>query len=220
MPNLDNVILYGPEWSAYTRTVRLVLLEKEIDYVLEDVDFSNGTMPAEHFKLHPFGKVPVLSHGEFTIYETSAICRYLDAAFDGLALEPTNIHKLGRMAQVIAVFDAYLSEEIRMGYVSELLINPKLGFSSDEEKAAKSRATIEKAFEGLAGLLTSDKFFVGEKLTLADLHAAPLFDYLEMTPGGGEIIATQPRLRTWWGSIKTRTSMIDTAPDLSVFNLV
>ena len=88
MPNLDDVILYGPEWSAYTRTVRLVLQEKEIDYVLEDVDFSNGIMPAEHFKLHPFGKVPVLRHGEYTLYETSAICRYLDAAFDGIALEP------------------------------------------------------------------------------------------------------------------------------------
>ncbi|MGB3408268.1 MAG: glutathione S-transferase N-terminal domain-containing protein [Jannaschia sp.] len=37
---------------------------------------------------HPFGRVPVLSHGAFTLCETGAIILHVDRAFDG----PTRPH--------------------------------------------------------------------------------------------------------------------------------
>ncbi len=33
---------------------------------------------AEHLARHPFGRVPVLEHDGFMLYETQAILRYLD----------------------------------------------------------------------------------------------------------------------------------------------
>jgi len=215
---MSNLTLYGPIWSAYTRTARLALAEKEVNYNLKEVDFSNGVMPAEHFKLHPFGKVPVLAHGNYVIYETSAICRYIDKAFSGPSLQPTDVQQLGRMAQLIAILDAYLSEEIRMRFVNELLIKPRSGLAPNKERVESSRACIQKAFIGFADLLENTTFFVGQRITLADLHAAPLFDYLDETPGGDKLINTQPKLRDWWSSMKTRSSVISTKPDLSVFD--
>ncbi len=57
--------------------------------------------------LNPFGRVPVLRHGQFDLYETSAITRYVDAAFDGPRLVPDDPRASAQMAQVIAVIDAY-----------------------------------------------------------------------------------------------------------------
>jgi len=214
---MTNVTLYGPNWSAYTRTVRLVLAEKEIEYDLKEVDFSDGVMPAEHLNLHPFGKVPVLTHGNHTIYETGSVCRYIDEAFTGLVLQPSNAKRLGRMAQIISILDTYLSNEIRMGFVNELLFKPKIGLVPDQDRVKNARQKILYAFSAISDLIETGGFLVDQKITLADLHAAPLFDYLNKTPGGEELINSQRRLKNWWLTIESRSSMVNTEPDLTPF---
>jgi hypothetical protein len=41
----------------------------------------------EHLARHPFGRVPVLEHGRFSLYETQAILRYLDRAWVDALIE-------------------------------------------------------------------------------------------------------------------------------------
>ena len=214
---MTHLTLYGPNWSAYTRTVRLVLAEKNIEYELKEVDFSNGVMPAEHLNLHPFGKVPVLAHENFILYETSAICRYVDEAFDGPALQPRDSKRRGRMAQIISILDTYLSFEIRMGYVNELLFKPIIGVEPDEDRIKISRKRIYHAFGAVSDLVDSSIYLAGKNISLADLHAVPLFDYLAKTPEGNDLIDSQPILRQWWQAIKSRPSIINTEPDLTNF---
>ena len=215
---MADITLYGPNWSAYTRTARLTLEEKKIAYELKEVDFSSGAMPPEHFNRHPFGKVPVLAHGSFMIYETSPICRYVEEAFDGPVLQPRDAQQLGRMVQIISVLDTYLSVEIRMGYVNELFFKPMTGLLPDEDRVTIARQRILKGFSVLGDLIENGSYFTGQNITLADLHAAPLFDYLDKTPGGDKLIDSEPGLRTWWILIKNRPSMVSTEPDLSVFS--
>ena len=43
-----------------------------------------------HRRRHPFGRVPVLQHGNFWLYETAAIGGYVSDAFDGPRLEPAD----------------------------------------------------------------------------------------------------------------------------------
>lgn len=213
----QTVKLYGPNWSAYTRTARLTLIEKNVDYALIEVDFSSGVMPVEHQDLHPFAKVPVLCHGDFQLYETTAIGRYIDSAFDGPNLQPDNAQSLGRMAQIIAVIDAYLSEPIRMGFVSECLIHPMLGVATDHVRVKDARNEILHGFQALGECIDGEHFLAGDQLSLADLHAAPLFDYLALSPGGEELIHSHARLRQWWTAFKSRPSLQNTTPDLTVF---
>lgn len=212
------VILYGPNWSAYTRTVRLTLIEKNVPHQLVDVNFASEVMPEAHWQRHPFGKVPALGHGDFLIYETAAICRYLDAAFTGPPLQPTRPKALGRMAQVIGILDAYLSQEVRMGYVNERLIKPLVGSVVDEPRVAKAHAAIVNGFRALANCVGDSAYLVSDGLTLADLHAIPLFGYLALTPGGNELIDGEPRLMRWWSRLRTRDSVLATEPNLAVFN--
>ena len=151
------------------------------------------------------------------LYETAAICRYIDAAFPEPPLQPTNARLLGRMAQIINILDTYISEPARMGFTSELLINPLMGVTPDTNRAQRAASSLEKAFKALCDCTTPDPFFTGKSITLADLHAIPIFDYIDRTPGGSKLINDKAKLNQWWSKIKNRPSVVETRPDLSVF---
>ena len=79
-------IIHGPDYSTYTRTVRLGLEEKGAAYELRPIHILGGESPAAN--LQPFGKVPGFEHDAFFIYETSAITRYVDQVFPRLRSSP------------------------------------------------------------------------------------------------------------------------------------
>ena len=78
--------IIGSSRSSYTRVARMVCEEKGIDYTLTETLLGSPEVCA----IHPFGKMPVLRHGDFTLFESKAIASYLDAAFPGPALTPTD----------------------------------------------------------------------------------------------------------------------------------
>lgn len=87
------VHIYGPNFSTFVRTVRLVCEEKSISYST-GLSVGGKDVPSKsdhHFKLHPSGKLPVLIHDGAVICETVAICRYLDQAFPGPDLQPASV---------------------------------------------------------------------------------------------------------------------------------
>jgi glutathione S-transferase len=105
---MDDVTLFGLERSVYTRIVRLVLEEKAVAYTLRETEiFGSDGVPAEHLVRHPFGRIPALRHGDFSLYEASAIARYVDEAFAGPALQPTAPRARARMNQAISILDSY-----------------------------------------------------------------------------------------------------------------
>ena len=103
---MGNPVVHGPGFSTYVRTVRMALQEKGVHYEHNDFNFLEG-MPREQLERHPFGKVPAFEHDGFALYETFAICRYVDEGFDGPALQPSDARARARMTQVICVLDSY-----------------------------------------------------------------------------------------------------------------
>ena len=74
--------IFGVPPSPFTRAVRLACHEKGVDYELVPTR-PGGTAP-----LNPLGKIPMMKHGDFTLYESPAIARYVDHTFDGPPLWP------------------------------------------------------------------------------------------------------------------------------------
>src|ERR1044071_1725238 len=64
--------------SAYLWTAMHVADEKSVCYEFFPLTYRSP----EHLRLHPFGKMPVLQHGDTFLYETLAITHYIDTAFD------------------------------------------------------------------------------------------------------------------------------------------
>ena len=76
------VRLYGVSGSPNVPGAMLGLAEKGVEYELAPVMPSDFKKP-EHLALNPFGRVPVLDHDGFVLYETQAILRYVDLSGPG-----------------------------------------------------------------------------------------------------------------------------------------
>lgn len=79
--------IIGSLRSTYTRVVRMVCEEKGIEYVLSEAQLG----APEVFAIHPFGKMPVLRHGDVELFESKAIATYLDRRFAGPSVFPNEL---------------------------------------------------------------------------------------------------------------------------------
>jgi len=205
-------ILYGPRFSSYVRTVRLVLAEKEVAYDLCDVDtMSGGNKEPAHLARHPFGKTPAFEHEGFVLYETCAITRYIDEAFAGQRLQPGDPGGRAIMAQCISIIDSYAYQPMIQGIVIPRFRAARTGKKPDE---AVIEAAVPAASEALAAMeaLFVGEFIAGKFLSLADLHFAPICDYFRQTPEGESLFSGTPKLSRWWSTMSRRPSIEATQP--------
>lgn len=211
---MATVTLHGPGFSTYTRTARLTLEEKGVDYELDEINFIADGMPAEQIARHPFGKVPALTHDGFVVYEACAIARYVDEAFDGPALQPADPQGRARMTQICSVLDSYTYGPAIPKLVIQRLVVPMMGGETDEAVIEAALPDVAKALEVLNALVGARSHLVGDAVTLADLHLVPIYDYVSKTPEGESLLQATPDLRRWWDGMSARESVAKTAPQL------
>lgn len=204
-------ILYGLSRSVYTRIARLALEEKGVRYALDEVDIFGGAgVPRDHRRRHPFGRIPTLTHEVFQLYETVAITRYVDEAFAGPALQPAEPKARARMTQIMSVLDAYGYRPMIWGVFVQRVAIPRKGGAPNDAIVAESMEQVKTCLTALDALLGDSRFFAGDQLTLADLHAAPMLLYFSLTSEGGDLLKVHRRLHHWLSEITSRPSVIRT----------
>src|SRR5947209_18893732 len=114
---MSDVTDYGFPRSTFVKVVRLILTEKGADYHFHDTE-TEMYLPV-HLERHPFGRVPVLRHGDFMVYETSAIAAYVDEVLPGPKLTPTDARARARMNQWISNLNCYFYPEFIYHVVHE-----------------------------------------------------------------------------------------------------
>ena len=208
-------VIYGPGYSTYVRSVRLVLEEKGAAYELVEVDMLKGeTKAPAHLVRHPFGVVPAFEHDGFALYETGAIVRYLDKVVPGPSLAPGEPKATARMDQIMGILDAYAYPSMISALVMQRLLAPMLGGTPDEAVIAAALPRIRTVLAELERLRGAGPMLVGGSLSLADLMAAPIFGYLTATPEAEQLLRPHAGLRAWWQAVAARPSMAATAPKL------
>jgi len=200
-------VLFGPAYSVYVRIARIVLTEKGVDHdhVAFDV-FNQDDWPADWLQRHPFGQVPAFEHDGFRLYETRAITRYIDEAFDGPALQPESAQGRARVEQAISVLDAHGYRPMVWGLFVERVSRGESG-ESDEEVIAAALPQAADCLAALAGILGEGDYFGGAGFGLADAHAAPIFDYFAKAPEGRVLLDAVPALAAWWARVGARESV-------------
>jgi glutathione S-transferase len=205
---MSDPVLYGLSRSVYTRIARLALEEKGVRYSLEEVEiFGAAGVPAEHLARQPFGRVPAFAHDGFVLYETGAITRYVDEAFAGTRLQPQDSRAQARMNQVIGIVDSYAYRPMIWGVFAARIVAPEEGTEPDEALVAESLAKSRTCCRALEEILGSKRWFTGDELSLADLHALPILLYFAMTSEGTDTLAAHPRLRAWLDHAAARPSV-------------
>jgi glutathione S-transferase len=203
---MTETILYGIAASPYVRSARLGLEEKRVPYDFVDLPLA-GIKEQPHMSRHPFGRVPAFEHKGFPLYETQAILRYVDAAFPGEPLQPTDPRQAARMNQIIGIVDAYVFQNISFGISYQRLVAPRLGKAPDEAKIAESLPKARVCIEALDQLKGDNKYLAGGALSLADLMLAPHYFYFQLTPEGRDVLGPHERLRRWWQQVESRDSV-------------
>src|SRR5215475_12714139 len=164
---MSEIVVYGFPRSTFVNIARLVLTHKDVAYRFEDLEPVMGK--PEHLALHPFNRVPIFRHGDFILYETSAIVSYIDEAFDGPRLTPQDQRARGRMNQWISVVNSYVYPYMIYHVTHERLVFPELGIASDDKVVAHALPKVEIALSVLERELSDGRdYLLGSELTLAD----------------------------------------------------
>ncbi|HWE99860.1 MAG TPA: glutathione S-transferase family protein [Caulobacteraceae bacterium] len=200
-------VVHSIPGSPFGRTVLATLEEKGVDY-----RFAPVTPPAhrgeEHRARHPFGRVPAIEHDGFGLYETSAIVRYIDRAFDGPALTPADARSAARMDQAMSVSDWYLFQGVGNVIGFQRVVRPILmGQPADEAACAAAMPQARIVVAALEAMLADGPYFAGESISLADLMIAPQLDFMAQSPEWAELGPAAPRLDAWLARINVRQSL-------------
>lgn len=207
------ITLWGFDGSTYVRTVKMMFVEKGFsDYEQVPLNVLEGEpQQPEHLKRHPFGKVPVLDHGDVRILETAAIGRYLNDVLPGRSLIPATPLDRARMDMIVGIIDSYGYAAL-LGGVSAYHLFPD--FVGGKNDAARNEG-IENGRKVLALAMQtrgSSDFIAGD-LSLADLFLAPIVAYVALTPDADAIFDIEG-FADWWTRIQALDSFRTTAPDL------
>lgn len=212
---MTEIILHGISFSPFVRSVAMALDIKGVPYrhwALGLRPDPTGLGSPSHLALHPFGRVPILDDGDFRIYETQAILRYLDARYPQAPLQPADPRALGRMSQAMGILDCYLFTRSVRPIGAERVVKPAvMGIVDDDAVVAAALPETEVCIAALGDLLGDNPYLAGDTLSLADLMLAP---HLHMLVGAAEVRAMLEgkALFTWLERMLAHPSMVATPP--------
>ncbi len=192
----------------------MALQEKGIASAYCELNPFDHPVPPALSAMHPFGRVPVLTHDDFAIYETTAILTYLDNAFIGPALTPTDPRTAARMAQIIAICDAYAYRPLVRQVFSHGVFRPHAAETADPARVASGLVAAEIVLDACERIAAEALVLNATRLTLADIHLAPMISYFAMLPAAAAALRQRPALARWYVWIERRDSFQLTNPGL------
>ena len=208
---MSDIVIHGFAASTYARTARLAAEEKGLAYSLVDPEMGTDG----YLKLHPFGKMPAMTHGDVHLFETFAIARYFDEAFDGPALQPAAPAARARMTQWVSVYVDYLYVTIVRGLIVPRLVYPMRGVPVDEDALKENLPAVDSQLAIVDGALAGAPYLTGAEPSLADLFVTPMIAYLPAMPEGEAALAKCRNIQAWQERMSGRGSFTETQPQLA-----
>jgi len=203
---MSEIVVHGVPGSPFLRAVQMGLEEKQATYRLQ------AMKPGEHKSIeylekHPFGRIPLIEHGNFVLYETQAILRYIDSEFPEPPFVPKNHQAAARMNQIIGINDWYFFPKVAAVIVFHRIVGPRLlGTATDEAAIEAAMPMARTCIAELNRLLGPQPFLAGDNLSMADLVLAPQLDFFAETPEGDSLLA-HTQLEDWLDRMNNRPSM-------------
>ncbi len=208
---MADLVLHGFPPSTYMRTARLACEEKGVPYTIAGFEFGS----AEHRAVHPFLKMPAMTHGDVRLFETLAIAVYVDEAFDGPRIQPADAAGRASMFQWVSVLLDYVYPTVVGGLVLPRLVYPQRGQAVDEDALRDNLPNIETQLALIDDNLGASGFMAGGALSIADFFYVPVLAYTGITPEGGELLKKFGNIERWQDAMAARESFGATQPQLA-----
>ena len=207
---MNTIVIHNIPGSPFGRAVLVALEEKGQRYRVAPVS-PGGLRKPEHLARHPFGRVPVMDHGAFRLYECQAMLRYIDRAFPHPSLTPADPRAAARMDLLMNVNDWYLFQGVASVIAFQRVVGPRLmGITPDEAAISAAMPKAHIVFAELSKQLGDSEFFAGGTFSLAYVLLAPQLDFLAQTPEWEPLTAGAANICRWLARINARPSMVKT----------
>lgn len=194
--------LYGALLSPFVRKVAVVLEEKGMAWEL--AVSSPGAPDPEFQKASPFGKIPALCDGDYSLADSSAIVVYLDAKQPAPPILPADPGARGKAMWFDEFADTILGVS-GLKILFNRLVGPKLlKLPSDESIALQGEAELPRILDYLEGAVSENGWLDGA-FSLGDISVASMLKSMSYV-GHGPDAARYPRTAAWYGRVAARPS--------------
>ncbi len=198
---MSGVEIYSAALCPYAHRSRLTLLEKGVPFKLIEIDLQNK--PKDFTEISPYGKVPVLKHGNNRVWESSIINEYLNETFPERPLLPKKPIQRAQARIWINFADTRL-----------FATTHKLLLSSDPQQQAESKKELTKHLqfieqEGLQKMSENGPYWFGKEISLVDLTYYPWFEQKIVLEHyrGFRVPTGLDRLKKWCETLANRESV-------------
>jgi glutathione S-transferase len=191
--------LFDDVFSPYARKVRIALYEKDVPF--ERVRALHGDCNRTDFvSVNPRAEVPALVDGDFSLYDSTVICEYLEDRYPDPALYPTD----PRARATCRLIEDLADTQLDAAMYTVAIVEMGRGETNGELHEA-ARRDLERLYRDLEHRIESD-FFCGS-FSLADIAVLP--HIMAATFLGFPVDPTrQPKLAAWMERAQARPSVM------------
>ena len=205
MPELE---IIGAPQSNYVWTARITAAEKGVPYKFTPLPPHSAEVGA----IHPFGKIPVMRHGDLELFESKAICTYIDRAFDGPPLMPADARGAALAEQWISCVNTTIDPTCVRQYIVGYAFPDTPDGKPNRARIEAALPVMEKQLTTLEGVIAKTGWLVGDKPTLADFNLFPIAFYLQRFPESRAMMQARKHLTAFVERMSGRPSVQASKP--------
>lgn len=199
----QSIVLYQFTLSGHSHRVRLFLSLLQLPHTLMHVDLRAGEHKTPDFlALNPFGQVPVICDGDFTLADSNAILVYLASCYDQAnRWFPVQSKRRAQVQQWLSIAAGPL-------WTSAAAARRVKVFGAKLDHA-EAKAAAHQLFGVLEQHLRKGPFLVGDESTIADVA---MYSYTAHAPEGEVDLDPYPNIRAWLGRIEALPGFVAMQP--------
>jgi glutathione S-transferase len=188
------VTLISHPLCPYVQRVAIVLQEKGVAFTRQTIDLADK--PEWFVRISPLGKTPVLIVDEVVLFESAAICEFLEDVYR------PHLHPQAPLLRA--------QHRAWMEFASVLLSLIGGLYNAPDDAALLVKAgEINLRLQQLELAVAGDGYFAGAQFTLVDAVFAPLFRYFEVFVGLDDcaFFHALPKVQQWRQLLAQRASV-------------
>lgn len=199
--------LYRNPKSGHCHRVELMLAFLDLPYETIDLDMANGAHKApDYLKISPFGLVPVIDDGGYTLADSNAILVYLVQTYakgsDWMPSKPEDAAEVQRWLTIAA-------DNIYSGPCAARLVKV-FGVPLDHDTAVNKAHDLFKVMDAH---LNGRNWLATEQITIADVAA---YSYIAHAPEGAVSLTPYPNIQAWLKRIEANPGYVAMASSPSL----
>lgn len=190
----SKLVLVSHNLCPYVQRAAIVLAEKGIAFEQINIDLANK--PGWFLKISPLGKTPVLLVDDVPIFESAAICEYLDET------------ALPRLHPADPLQRAQHRGWMEFGS-SVLNVIGAFYNASDDAALDEKAAELRRRFDQIESELGTGPYFEGSRFSMVDAVFGPIFRYFDVFESFGDFkfFTDTPKIVAWRQALAVRPSV-------------